>query len=40
VIVLTPGNTITYRVASRVEFSPDVDYYLCPDAHTVCHQPR
>jgi hypothetical protein len=40
VIVLSPGNTITYRVSSRVQLSPDVDYYLCPDGHTVCQQHR
>jgi hypothetical protein len=40
VIVLSPGNTITYRVSSRVELSPDVDYYLCPDGHTICQRHR
>jgi hypothetical protein len=39
-IVLTPGNDITYQVASRVEFKADVSYYLCPDGHSVCQSPR
>ena len=39
-IVLTPGADITYRIASRTEFVPGVNYYLCGDGHTVCHQPR
>lgn len=40
VIVLNPGTDIGYRVASRVALSPGVNYYLCPDGHTVCQQRR
>jgi hypothetical protein len=39
-IVLTPGTGITYRIASRTEFAPGVNYYLCADGHSVCHAPR
>jgi hypothetical protein len=39
-IVLTPGDDITYQIASRVEFTAGVAYYLCPDGHSICHQPR
>ena len=41
VIVLAPGKAaVTYRIASRVRLAPDVNYYLCPDGHTLCQQPR
>jgi hypothetical protein len=40
VIVLNPGTDSGYRVASRVALSPGVNYYLCPDGHTVCQQRR
>jgi len=39
-IVLTPGDDITYQIASRVQFTPGVAYYLCPDGHSICQQPR
>jgi hypothetical protein len=39
-IVLAPGDGITYQIASRVQFTPGVAYYLCPDGHSVCRQPR
>jgi hypothetical protein len=38
-IVLTPGSGITYRIASRTEFAPGVNYYLCADGHSVCQAP-
>ena len=41
IIVLAPGGAaITYRVESRTRLDPGVDYYLCPDGHTLCHRPR
>ena len=41
VIVLAPGGkAVTYRIASRTLLEPGVDYYLCPDGHTLCHRPR
>jgi hypothetical protein len=41
VIVLAPGGTgVTYRIASRTRLEPGVDYYLCPDGHTLCQRPR
>lgn len=39
-IVLTPGDDITYQIASRVQFTAGVAYYLCPDGHSICQQPR
>ena len=39
-IVLTPGDDITYQIASRIQFTAGVAYYLCPDGHSVCQQPR
>jgi hypothetical protein len=41
VIVLAPGGVgVTYRIASRTRLEPGVDYYLCPDGHTLCRRPR
>jgi hypothetical protein len=41
VIVLVPGSAgVTYRIASRTRLAPNVNYYLCPDGHTLCQQPR
>jgi hypothetical protein len=41
VIVLAPGRAgITYRIASRQRLEPGVDYYLCPDGHTLCRRPH
>jgi len=31
---------IAYRIATREALQPGVDYYLCPDGHHVCQQPR
>jgi hypothetical protein len=37
VIVLVPGGAgITYRIASRTRLAAGVDYYLCPDGHSLC----
>ncbi|GAA5195850.1 hypothetical protein GCM10023322_63440 [Rugosimonospora acidiphila] len=41
VIVLAPaGDSITYRIASRVGLDPNTDYYLCPGSTRLCHRPR
>jgi hypothetical protein len=41
VIVLVPGGTgVTYRIGSRTRLEPGVNYYLCPDGHTLCRTPR
>jgi hypothetical protein len=41
VVTLAVGNgPIVYRIASRTPFQTGVDYYLCPDARTLCQQPR
>jgi hypothetical protein len=29
----------TYRISSRVELRPGVDYFLCPDHKTLCQAP-
>jgi hypothetical protein len=31
---------ITYRIASREPVQAGTDYYLCPDGHSLCQQPR
>jgi hypothetical protein len=31
---------IVYRIVDRVPLDPNVDYYLCPDGHSICQQPR
>jgi hypothetical protein len=41
VVTLAPGTgQITYRIAGRDELEPGVAYYLCPDGHSLCRQPR
>jgi hypothetical protein len=41
VVVLVPGGAgVTYRIGSRTRLEPGVDYYLCPDGHTLCRRPR
>jgi hypothetical protein len=41
VVVLAPGGVgVTYRIESRTRLEPGVDYYLCPDGHTLCRRPR
>jgi hypothetical protein len=34
------GNGITYRIGSRDALLPNVNYYLCPNGHDLCQQPR
>ena len=31
---------IAYRIQDRTRVLPGVDYYLCPDRHTICSRPR
>jgi hypothetical protein len=31
---------IVYRIKDREQIEPGLEYFLCPDGHTVCHQPR
>ena len=31
---------IAYRIGSRTALVPGIDYYLCPDGHGLCQQPR
>jgi hypothetical protein len=41
VVVLAPGSDgATYRISSRVELRPDINYYLCPDSTRLCQAPR
>jgi hypothetical protein len=41
VITLGRGTgKITERIASRTPVEKNVNYYLCPNGHDVCHQPR
>jgi hypothetical protein len=40
-ITLAKGNgPITYDIRSRTMLAAGVDYFLCPDTHTVCHRPH
>jgi hypothetical protein len=40
-ITLARGSgPITYDIRSRTELTADVDYFLCPHTHTVCHRPH
>jgi len=41
VVTLERGDgPIVYRISSRVPLQPGVDYYLCPNGHDLCQQPR
>jgi len=41
VITLQEGSGgVTYRIGSRVAVQAGVDYYLCPDGHSLCQQSR
>lgn len=31
---------IAYRIGTRTPMQPHVNYYLCPDGHSICQQPR
>jgi hypothetical protein len=33
------GNSV-YAITSRTLLAPGINYYLCPDGHTLCHEPR
>jgi hypothetical protein len=38
--VQRPTGTSVYSITSRTLLTPGVNYFLCPDGHTVCHSPR
>ena len=41
VITLDTGTgQVLYRIASREQVQPGVNYYLCADGHSLCQQPR
>ncbi|HEY2273801.1 MAG TPA: hypothetical protein VGH30_13580 [Jatrophihabitantaceae bacterium] len=31
---------IAYRIKGREQIEPGVEYFLCADGHSLCHQPR
>ena len=40
-VTLAAGSgRITYRIGSRTPLSPHTAYFLCPDGHDVCREPR
>jgi len=41
IITLDAGTgQLVYRIASREQVRAGVNYYLCPDGHSLCQQPR
>ena len=41
IISLDPGSgRVIYRIHDRKPLEPGVDYYLCPDGHSLCQEPR
>jgi hypothetical protein len=36
IVVEQAGGAITYRIRSREPLKPGIDYYLCPDGHSLC----
>lgn len=41
IVTLEPGSgQVVYRIQDRTQLVPGVDYYLCPDGHTLCHSRR
>jgi hypothetical protein len=41
VIVLSPSSgAITYRIRSRIQMRPDINYHLCPHSTTLCQEGR
>ncbi|WP_436534673.1 hypothetical protein [Actinoplanes sp. HUAS TT8] len=40
IVLENGGSGITYRISSRVELTPGVDYRLCSDEHRICPVPR
>jgi hypothetical protein len=41
VITVEKGSgKIVYRISSHTPFEAKVNYYLCPDGHHVCQEPR
>jgi hypothetical protein len=41
VVALEAGTApIVYRISSRTLFEKGVNYYLCPDGHALCQEPR
>lgn len=41
VIAVEQGSApIAYRIGSRTALAPGIFYYLCPDGHRMCQQPR
>ena len=41
IVVLDKGSgKIVYRISDRRPMQANVNYYLCPDGHSVCQTPR
>lgn len=40
VTVAEGSGHIVYRIKSRDQFKPNVNYYLCRDGHTLCQEAR
>ena len=34
------GDGIVYRISSRQVMEPNISYYLCPNGHDICQQPK
>jgi hypothetical protein len=41
IVTLENGaGAVDYRISERTPVEPGVDYYLCPDGHTLCRKRR
>jgi hypothetical protein len=40
ITVETAGGSITYRIKDREPVKAGVNYFLCPDGHSLCQAPR
>jgi hypothetical protein len=40
VTVVEAAGHIIYRIKSREPIEPNVNYFLCPDGHSLCQEPR
>jgi hypothetical protein len=40
VTIAEASGHIVYRIKSREAIEPNVNYYLCPDGHGLCQEPR
>lgn len=41
IVTLEAGSgQVVYRIRDRTQLEPGVDYFLCPDGHSLCHRRR